>query len=1253
VSPRRIAFLAAALLAAAFSRPTTALAQSDVIRGRIIGPDSVPIERATVTVTSLNGNITRNARTDKAGRYQIVFPGDEGDYIVNVAALGFAAKKFEIKRTGDQEILVADAKLLKSATQLDAVKVQAARDKPIRDDTRPDVGGSERAINSGLISADQLGDLAALAASLPGVQLVPSADGGPSGFSVLGLGADQNSMTLNGMPFGGGNIPRDANVSTSLSTSPYDVSRGNFSGGLLNIRTGRASNFIVRSGSANIDAPRAQWTDAAGRALHQQYANISAGGLFAGPIQSDKSFFNLSYQLGRRQSDLQSLLNTDAIGLQTAGLAPDSVRRLLGILGQAHIPQTVGSVPNNRYNDQALILGSFDVTPPTSTTGQAFNITYNASVNRSTAVSMVPTELPSHSGDRTNWSAGLQGKHTNYFGFLLSETSLGISRNKNYGTPYLDLPSGNVRVNSAFADGTPSVQNVGFGGNPAMNTSVTTTGAQFTNMLSWVSENNKHRIKFGTEFRRDQYAQDLTTNQLGTFNFNSLADLEAGKPATFTRQLSPRTRSESEYIGAFSLGDSYRPNSNVQVTYGVRLDGNRFTSEPTLNPDVERLLGVSNDNVPNRFYLSPRLGFSWTYGAGPQIGGFDGAFRGPRATVRGGIGMFQSTPNAAAIGNAMDNTGLPSAVQQLACVGLAAPTPDWAAYMASTGAVPSTCANGQTSTVFSSTAPNVSLFDKNYVSPRSLRSNLQWQSPVLGNRFGATVDVTYSLNLNQGSTYDLNFKPEQRFTLANEAGRPVFAQATSIFPTTGSIATSEARVTNAFSHVSQLRSDMKSEAKQIMLSVSPMTFSSVFGWGLSYVYANTREQYRGFTSTDGNPTSVAWGRSPFDSRHQLQYRLSWNAFDYIRIGWNGSFRSGTPYTPTVSGDINGDGYGNDRAFVFDPSKTSDATLASGMQSLLANGSSSARDCLNSQMGRIAARNSCQGPWTTTANLTFSFNPIKVKMPQRATVSFQLSNPLSAADMLLHGENSLHGWGQSAFPSGQLLFVRGFDAASQRYKYEVNQRFGATAISQSIFRNPVVLTTMLRFDVGPTRERQALTQMLDRGRALDGQKMQEPALKAFGPIGIQNPMAVILRQADTLELTPQQADSLAVLNRGFALKLDSIWTPTAKYLAGLPTKYDQDEAYDHYRRARETSVDALVKVAPTVKSLLTADQMRKLPTYITPFLDRRYLASVRSGTAGTGLGMIMGGGMALPGGATMFGGGGGGGPGTTMIRIGTP
>src|SRR5262249_13633628 len=148
---------------------------------------------------------------------------------------------------------------------------------------------------------------------------------------------------------------------------------------------------------------------------------------------------------------------------------------------------------------------------------------------------------------------------------------------------------------------------------------------------------------------------------------------------------------------------------------------------------------------------------------------------------------------------------------------------------------------------------------------------------------------------------------------------------------------------------------------------------------------------------------------------------------------------------------------------------------------------------------------------------------------------QISNPLGAADLLLHGDNKLHGWGQMPIPQSQLLYVRGFDPATNRYTYEVNQTFGATSISQTASRLPVTLTVMMRIDVGPTFERQMLTQMLDGGRASGGQKTPELALKTYGSIGVMNPMAQILRQADTLELSGIQADSIAVLNRAYTLK----------------------------------------------------------------------------------------------------------------------
>ncbi len=361
----------------------------------------------------------------------------------------------------------------------------------------------------------------------------------------------------------------------------------------------------------------------------------------------------------------------------------------------------------------------------------------------------------------------------------------------------------------------------------------------------------------------------------------------------------------------------------------------------------------------------------------------------------------------------------------------------------------------------------------------------------------------------------------------------------------------------------------------------------------------------------------------------------------MRLGWWGSFRSGAPFTPTIAGDVNGDGYVNDRAFIFDPASAGDQSVADGMRALLEKGSTAARECQRRQLGRIASRNSCEGPWTSSAVLSLTLNPVKFRMPRRATISFQLSNPLGAADLLLHGSDDLRGWGQTPIPDQSLLYVRGFDPATQRYRYEVNQRFGATNPAFTPFRAPVTLTAMMRFDLGPTRERQVLSQQLDRGRRTDGDRMPEPLLRAMltSGGGLPNPLATILRQQDSLALTSQQADSIATMNRAYLVRLDSIWAPVAKYLADLPKDYDQGAAYDRYLAARRATVDLLSSIAPRVRALLTDEQMRKLPAFISGYLDTRYLASIRSGTTMFAGAPMLPGGAMMPGGMTVEMGGG--------------
>ena len=1221
-----MSLLGAILLALA---PTRLRAQqADVIRGRVIGPDSAAVVGVQVTVTSLDGNVSRKTRTDKDGRYTVTFPNGEGDYMVSFTALGFAVKRFEVKRNADEEILIADAKLSSAAVNLEAMKVTAPREKVSRNQVEPDISGTEHPVSNAALPPADLGDLAAMAATLPGVQLVPGQNGDPNGFSVLGLGADQNNMTLNGMSFTGSNLPRDAGVMTSLVTSPYDVSRGGFSGGQLMLRTRPGSNFSTRGMSLNLDAPQLQWTDRAAQALGQQYSNVSLGGIAAGPIAMDKAFYNIAYQVGRRANDYQSLLNTDALGLQTAGVAMDSVRNFLDLLQQAQIPTTIGGrIPRDHTSDQALVFGSVDFAPPSSTTGQAWNISFSGGWNKQSPIGSGVTSLPATSGDRTGWNGSIMGRHNSYFGFgILEETTVGVSASHSYGTPYLVMPSGRVLVSSDFPDGTSGVQSLAFGGNQSLATSQSTNSAGVMNQLSWFSANNKHRLKLTSELRRDAYSSNQTTNLLGTYFYNSLTDLGNDQPVSFTRQLSPRVSGASQMVGAISLGDAWRATNDLQIQYGVRVDGNRFLNDPVLNPDLESTFGVRNDRAPNRLYASPRVGFSWTYGTAPQIAGFEGAARGPRAVVRGGLGLFQNVPQTFQLGQALDNTGLPSAVQQLSCVGPATPVPDWSLYASDPSMVPSTCADGTTGSAFANTAPNVFLFAKDYAAPRSLRSNLQWSGPVLGNRFMASLEATYSRNLNQAGIVDLNFNPAQQFTLADEGGRPVYVHAGNIVPATGAIASADGRITTRYAHISELRSDLQSDSRQISVRLSPATFSTSLYWSLAYVYGNVRDQARGFSSTAGNPLDVSWGRSAFDSRHQIVYTLGYNFFNTVNVSWYGQFRSGTPFTPLVAQDINGDGYANDRAYVFSPTDANPA-VAAGIQELLDHGSGAARECLRRQLGNLAARNSCEGPWTSTANMSLTFNPMRVRMPQRATLSFNISNPLGAADLILHGSNHLHGWGQAAFPDQSLYYVRGFTPSGNggSYSYEVNQRFGATMPAFSASRLPVTLTAMLRFDVGPTRERQALTMQLDRGRRTEGQRIPEQFLRLmYGTGGLPNPMAQILRQQDSLQLTAKQADSIATINRWYTVRIDSIWAPVAKYLANLPDHYDQGAAYDHYLEARHASVDLLAELAPHVKQLLTPEQQRKLPPFVASYLEPRYLASIRSGTASfTGAPMLPG------------------------------
>jgi len=447
--------------------------------------------------------------------------------------------------------------------------------------------------------------------------------------------------------------------------------------------------------------------------------------------------------------------------------------------------------------------------------------------------------------------------------------------------------------------------------------------------------------------------------------------------------------------------------------------------------------------------------------------------------------------------------------RSIACVGPAVPFPSWTWALTDPSDIPTACADGS-SGVYGSTAANVVAFDRGFREPKSVRAAVDWSGPVLDNRVVLGMQGIVSNGFDQQGAVDINVRRTPSFTLTGEEARPVFADAAAIVPSTGTVSAGAGRVSAAFQSVVVERSDLAMRSRQFTVNLKPVTASGSLKWDFMYTWSRVREQFFGFASTTGDPFTTSWGTSLITPRHAVTLR--WNdfpVFDLFYVTLTAQAVSGQRYTPMIARDVNGDGLQNDRAFIANPSTTRDQALASSMTALLRSASRSTRGCLEAQMGQLAERGSCQTPWTVTNLLQVKLNPQKLGLPRRATLSFNVANPLGMVDLALHGADAVRGWGQRVPPDENLLFVRGFDPATRRYTYEVNQRFGSTRPRESAAQSVPFLSLGVVIDLGISRERQVLTQRLSAGRDRPGTRANEETLKNLGTSSIPNPMAMIV------------------------------------------------------------------------------------------------------------------------------------------------
>jgi hypothetical protein len=417
--------------------------------------------------------------------------------------------------------------------------------------------------------------------------------------------------------------------------------------------------------------------------------------------------------------------------------------------------------------------------------------------------------------------------------------------------------------------------------------------------------------------------------------------------------------------------------------------------------------------------------------------------------------------------------GTVGAETQLVCVGAGVPIPDWSAYATGQAAIPSQCADSASGAAVPA-RPNVTTFDPRFKAPHALRASLALLQHV--GTWSLTVEGAYARGKSQYGFRDLNLAGAPRFSLADEGGRPVYVPADSIVPATGTVSPTASRVQPAFGRVVLIRSDLESDTKQLSVALSGGTRRGATV-RVSYTLTRSRDQSsfaccsasQGFAAptTAGDPNVPEWATSDLERRHALLATATYPLSDGLEIGMVGRLLSGAPFTPLVGSDLNGDGARNDRAFLFDPATESDTAIATGMRSLLSSASAGLRGCLQRQLGRIAARNSCTGPWQPSLDLQINWHPAWFGADRRLTLSLLTVNLLGGLDEWLHGAAQRQGWGNSSSPDPVLLYVRGFDPGTERFRYAVNGRFGSLASAVGGVVAPFQLALQGQLTLGPS------------------------------------------------------------------------------------------------------------------------------------------------------------------------------------------
>ena len=1026
--------LAVTLLCFSFSSSLFAQSGGSAISGFVYDDGGKPIDGATIKTQNTSSGFTMTTVTDKKGYFELRdLP--VGTYNIAISAVGAQSTllKDNVLNLGDRLVL-HKISLSRSTQELSEVTIRSNSFNNSVDRLGTGTAVSGRAIQKIPLVSRNYTDLVALSPLANGQSLAGAKAGG-TGYMLDGV--SNRRADFGGISDAAFSISSETIREFEVSTNAYDVTNGRGSGGVVKAITKSGTNKLSGAawgyyGANSLAANK----DVNGNHLTNNYKTGQFGGLFSGPLIKDKLHFLVAYDqynntIPFRAYDFTFAGPTQAQAEKNLGITEGNLQQIVNILeGPTYgFPpnQQFGTISITQRTQNAFAKIDWNINKKNLLTFK-YNYLHFVDPNKLKSAGLLTTEYTGIEID----NAAMLGLRTEFNPRLNNDLQLNFSTYRKFLT-FLNnhVPEGFVNVTSTFADGSTGNTTVAFGDQNWVPERDASDVVQVIDNLRY-NTGSLHFV-FGTDNNINHITDRLSHDQQGQFYYASITDLQNNNPYRFNRKIplngsNPMISVPLIELGLFAqMETNLKPNLNLTV--GLRWDGQIIGSAPTYNPLLEQELGVNTHVVPfDAKNIQPRANLIWdVHGDGRDI-------------VKLGAGLFASELTTQPISFAHIDNGVD--FRQID-IEQNVPPAQWALYQKDFGAVPGKAYYDSLPTKQPAT---VLLLDKHLKAPLTFKTSLSYYH-YFNTWFRMGANVYFDNTWDNFYLYDLNLKRTPEF-VTNE-GRAIYVPASTLSNNTSTSylpILANSRIAPDFNQVRYFtNTSWASKYWGAMIEAAFQigrdgTFSVSYAKGRATgtpPYDNGDPRNANFSVGSSYWNYASYGKnwhSDGDQPNKLVALFLSPTFYGFSISSSFQAYQNTRYSAYVNKDIIGEtNDGTDLAYIYDPNNpnTPDA-IRTGMNSLLAKTSPQFRKFLQNNFGKFAPYNGGIMPWRTQWNLSAAYD-LKLTGTHKLTLRADIFNVLNLVN---------YRWGgYKQIINTNLYNVTGFDQPSHSFIYSVNQNAG--------------------------------------------------------------------------------------------------------------------------------------------------------------------------------------------------------------------